>query len=43
MLDALGAKFPWAIFRIELRKLNPPGCPGRPVHAAVRLTRPAGG
>jgi dihydroneopterin aldolase len=43
MLDALGAKFPWAIFRIELRKLAPPGCPGHPAHAAVRMTRPAGG
>jgi 7,8-dihydroneopterin aldolase/epimerase/oxygenase len=43
MLDALGAKFPWAIFRLELRKLDPPGCPGHPAHAAVRLIRPAGG
>jgi dihydroneopterin aldolase len=43
MLDALGTKFPWASFRIELRKLDPPGCPGQPAHAAVRMTRPAGG
>jgi 7,8-dihydroneopterin aldolase/epimerase/oxygenase len=37
MLDALHAKFPTATFRIELRKLNPPGCPGHPAHAAVRM------
>ena len=43
MLDALGAKFPWASFRLELRKLAPPGCPGQPTHAAVRLTRHRGG
>jgi dihydroneopterin aldolase len=43
MLDALGAKFPTAAFHLELRKLNPPGCPGHPAHAAVRMSRPAGG
>jgi 7,8-dihydroneopterin aldolase/epimerase/oxygenase len=39
MLDALQVRFPAAAFRIELRKLNPPGCPGHPAHAAVRLHR----
>jgi dihydroneopterin aldolase len=39
MLETLHAKFPAAVFRIELRKLNPPGCPGHPAHAAVRLGR----
>ena len=39
MLDALGAKFPAASFRIELRKLNPPACPGHPAFAAVRMQR----
>lgn len=39
MLDALGARFPAATFRIELRKLNPPACPGHPAFAAVRLSR----
>ena len=39
MLDALGARFPAASFRIELRKLNPPACPGHPAYAAVRLHR----
>jgi dihydroneopterin aldolase len=39
MLDALGARFPAASFRIELRKLNPPACPGHPAYAAVRLNR----
>jgi dihydroneopterin aldolase len=42
MLDALGAKFPAATFQLELRKLNPPGCPGHPAYAAVRMSRPAG-
>jgi 7,8-dihydroneopterin aldolase/epimerase/oxygenase len=41
MLDDLGGRYPQAAFRLELRKLNPPGCPGHPVHAAVRLARPA--
>ena len=39
ILDALGAKFPSATFRIELRKLNPPACPGHPAYAAVRMSR----
>src|SRR5262245_12707805 len=41
MLDALGERFPTAAFRIELRKLNPPSCPGHPDYAAVRLQRAA--
>ena len=39
LLDALGARFPSATFRIELRKLNPPACPGHPDFAAVRMSR----
>jgi dihydroneopterin aldolase len=39
MLDALHAKFPAAGFELELRKLNPPGCPGHPAYAAVRMSR----
>jgi len=39
MLDRLAAKFPRASFRIELRKLNPPACPGQPAYAAVRMAR----
>jgi dihydroneopterin aldolase len=42
MLDALGAHFPTASFRMELRKLNPPACPGHPAYAAVRLRRLGG-
>ena len=41
MLETLHAKFPSADFRIELRKLNPPACPGHPAHAAVRMARAA--
>jgi dihydroneopterin aldolase len=41
MLDVLGERYRGAAFRIELRKLNPPSCPGHPVYAAVRLARPA--
>jgi dihydroneopterin aldolase len=41
MLEVLADKFPKATFRIELRKLNPPSCPGHPVFAAVRLERKA--
>jgi dihydroneopterin aldolase len=39
MLDALGEKFPASAIRLELRKLNPPDCPGHPAHSAVRLER----
>jgi dihydroneopterin aldolase len=41
MLDAVGARFPGARIRLDLRKLAPPGCPGSPDWAAVRLTHPA--
>ena len=41
MLDRLAAKFPRASFAIELRKLEPPACPGHPAYAAVRMNRPA--
>jgi dihydroneopterin aldolase len=40
MVDALAAKFPGCGFRLELRKLQPPACPGHPAYAAVRITRP---
>jgi dihydroneopterin aldolase len=39
LLDALATRFPMASFRMELRKLNPPACPGHPAYAAVRMTR----
>ncbi|HEX7596724.1 MAG TPA: dihydroneopterin aldolase [Polyangia bacterium] len=39
MIDALAKRFPEATFRIEVRKLNPPECPGQPVYAAVRMGR----
>jgi dihydroneopterin aldolase len=41
MLDQLAAKFPTAAFRLELRKLEPPGAPGSPAFAAVRMRRSA--
>lgn len=37
MLDQLATHFPGAGFALELRKLNPPGCPGLPAYAAVRM------
>ena len=37
MLDALEARAPGARFRLELRKLNPPSCPGHPRFSAVRV------
>ena len=43
MLDTLGAKFPSATFRMEVRKLAPPACPGHPAYAAVRMSRLGGG
>lgn len=39
MLDELAARFPTASLRLELRKLAPPGCPGQPAWAAVRMVR----
>ena len=40
MLDALAGRFAGVRFRLELRKLAPPGCPGSPDWAAVRLVYP---
>jgi dihydroneopterin aldolase len=42
MLDALEAKVPSARFRLELRKLNPPSCPGHPMFSAVRVASEPG-
>ena len=40
LLDAVGERFPRIRrMQIELRKLNPPTCPGHPAYAAVRLIR----
>jgi dihydroneopterin aldolase len=38
MAEAVHARFPAVSrLRLELRKLNPPSCPGHPAHSAVRL------
>jgi len=37
MLDALQAQVPDGTFRLELRKLHPPSCPGHPAYSAVRV------
>ena len=38
MIDGVRARFPAVKrIRLELRKLNPPTCPGHPAYAAVRL------
>lgn len=37
MLDALSERFRKTQIKLELRKLHPPGCPGDPAYAAVRL------
>jgi dihydroneopterin aldolase len=42
MLEALEAKVPAARFRLELRKLNPPSCPGHPTFSAVRVASEPG-
>jgi dihydroneopterin aldolase len=40
MVDAVRDRFPRIRrMQIELRKLNPPTCPGHPAYAAVRLVR----
>jgi 7,8-dihydroneopterin aldolase/epimerase/oxygenase len=40
MLDGVCEKFPRVRrARIELRKLNPPTCPGHPAYSAVRMQR----
>jgi dihydroneopterin aldolase len=42
MVDAVRERFPRVRrIQIELRKLNPPTCPGHPAYAAVRLVRGA--
>jgi dihydroneopterin aldolase len=38
MVDQLRTVAPQATFRLEVRKLNPPSCPGHPEYSAVRLT-----
>ena len=39
MVDGVRARFPAVRrIRLELRKLNPPTCPGHPAYAAVRLS-----
>ena len=43
MLDALAERIPGAVFRLELRKLNPPDCVGHPAYSAVRMERKASG
>lgn len=42
MIDALEARAPGARFRLELRKLNPPSCPGHPTFSAVRVASETG-
>ena len=37
MLDTLQARVPAGRFKLELRKLNPPSCPGHPRYSAVRV------
>jgi dihydroneopterin aldolase len=40
MVDGIRERFPRVRrVQIELRKLNPPTCPGHPAYAAVRMTR----
>ena len=41
MADALGERWPQLAVSVEVRKLNPPNCPGSPSYAAVRVQRPA--
>ncbi len=42
LLDALAERHPGTAVRLEVRKLAPPHCAGRPAYTAVRLHRPAG-
>jgi dihydroneopterin aldolase len=40
MVDTLRERIPAARhFRLELRKLHPPSCPGHPTYSAVRIER----
>ena len=42
MMEAVRERFPRVRrMQLELRKLNPPSCPGHPAYAAVRLVRGA--
>ena len=41
MVDALGERWPHVAVSLEVRKLDPPHCPGSPTSAAVRLQRAA--
>lgn len=41
MLEVLQARVPTAQFRLELRKLHPPSCPGHPAFSAVRVATKA--
>jgi dihydroneopterin aldolase len=42
MVDALAARWPGAAITLEVRKLEPPHCPGTPAFSAVELVRPPG-
>ncbi|MGO9291606.1 MAG: dihydroneopterin aldolase [Polyangia bacterium] len=42
MINALVVRLPGVALRLELRKLNPPDCPGQPAWAAVRMAYPDG-
>ena len=37
MLEALQEQVPSGRFRLEVRKLHPPSCPGHPAYSAVRV------
>ena len=39
MVDALGERWPHVAVSLEVRKLDPPHCPGSPAWASVRLRR----
>ena len=41
MVDALAERWPQVAVSLEVRKLDPPHCPGSPTCAAVRLRRAA--
>lgn len=41
LLDELAQRHPGTAVRVEVRKLAPPHCLGRPAYTAVRLARPA--
>lgn len=39
MVDALAERWPQLAVSLEVRKLDPPHCPGSPTYAAVQLRR----